>query len=129
MLTARLTILIAEDSAADRMLLSTIVSRQGHRVLAASNGLEALALFQQERPQLVLMDAMMPVMDGFEASRAIRALDRPDAATVPILAMTAQASDECAQSCHQVGMNGRLVKPLDAKKLAKSIREAVQNKQ
>ena len=127
--TARLTILIAEDSAADRMLLSTIVSRQGHRVLAASNGLEALALFQQERPQLVLMDAMMPVMDGFEASRAIRALDRPDAATVPILAMTAQASDECAQSCHQVGMNGRLVKPLDAKKLAKSIREAVQNKQ
>jgi CheY-like chemotaxis protein len=43
--------------------------------------------------------------------------------------MTAQASDECAQSCHQVGMNGRLVKPLDTKKLAKSIREAVQNKQ
>ena len=43
--------------------------------------------------------------------------------------MTAQSSDECAQSCHQVGMNGRLVKPLDAKKLAKSIREAVQNKQ
>lgn len=75
------------------------------------------------------MDVMMPVMDGFEASRAIRALDRPDAATVPILAMTAQASDECAQSCHRVGMNGRLVKPLDAKKLAKSIREAVQNKQ
>ena len=75
------------------------------------------------------MDVMMPVMNGFEASRAIRALDRPDAATVPILAMTAQASDECAQSCHQVGMNGRLVKPLDAKKLAKSIREAVQNKQ
>ena len=79
--------------------------------------------------QAILMDVMMPVMDGFEASRAIRALDRPDAATVPILAMTAQASDECAQSCHQVGMNGRLVKPLDAKKLAKSIREAVQNKQ
>ena len=79
--------------------------------------------------QAILMDVMMPVMNGFEASRAIRALDRPDAATVPILAMTAQASDECAQSCHQVGMNGRLVKPLDAKKLAKSIREAVQNKQ
>lgn len=62
-------------------------------------------------------------------SHDIRTLDRPDAAAVPILAMTAQASDECAQSCHQAGMNGRLVKPLDAKKLAKSIREAVQNKQ
>ena len=66
---------------------------------------------------------------GLEAARAIRALDRPDAAAVPVLAMTAQASDECGQSCHQAGMNGRLVKPLDAKKLAKSIREAVQNKQ
>ena len=75
------------------------------------------------------MDVMMPVMDGLEAARAIRALDRPDAATVSILAMTAQSSDECAQSCHQAGMNGRLIKPLDAKKLAKSIREVVQNKQ
>ena len=69
------------------------------------------------------------VDDAYPLEETIRALDRPDAATVPILAMTAQASDECAQSCHQVGMNGRLVKPLDAKKLAKSIREAVQNKQ
>ena len=67
----RLSILIAEDSAADRMLLSTIVSRQGHRVLTASNGLEAVGLFEQERPQLVLMDALMPVMDGFEAARRI----------------------------------------------------------
>ena len=62
-----LTILIAEDSATDRMLLSTIVGRQGHRVLVAANGLEALALFESQRPQLVLMDALMPVMDGFEA--------------------------------------------------------------
>lgn len=68
----RLTVLIAEDSPADRMLLSTIVSRQGHRVLTAANGLEAVALFQQEQPQLVLMDALMPVLDGFEAARRQR---------------------------------------------------------
>ena len=80
---------------------------------------------------LLLLDLYLihQVDDAYPLEETIRALDRPDAATVPILAMTAQASDECAQSCHQVGMNGRLVKPLDAKKLAKSIREAVQNKQ
>lgn len=69
-----LTILIAEDSAADRMLLSSIVRRQGHQVLTASNGAEAVEAFREQRPQLVLMDAMMPVMDGFEAARQIKAL-------------------------------------------------------
>ena len=61
----RLTILIAEDSPVDRMLLSTIVAKQGHRVLTAADGLEAVQLFEREKPQLVLMDALMPVMDGF----------------------------------------------------------------
>ena len=70
----RLSILIAEDNAADRMLLSTIVNRQGHRALTASNGLEAVMLFEQERPQLVLMDALMPVMDGFEVHDGSRHL-------------------------------------------------------
>lgn len=70
----RLSILIAEDSPVDRMLLSTIVGKQGHRVLTAADGQEAVALFQQERPQLVLMDALMPVMDGFEAARQIKRL-------------------------------------------------------
>ncbi|PZQ29918.1 MAG: fused response regulator/phosphatase, partial [Ectopseudomonas oleovorans] len=79
----RLAILIAEDNAADRMLLSTIVSRQGHRVLTASNGLEAVALFEQARPQLVLMDALMPVMDGFEAARRIK--QKAGEALVPII--------------------------------------------
>ena len=78
---------------------------------------------------MVLMDCQMPEMDGYEATQVIRANEKSTGQRIPILAMTAQASDECAQSCHQVGMNGRLVKPLDAKKLAKSIREAVQNQQ
>ena len=82
----RLTVLIAEDSPADRMLLSTIVSRQGHRVLTAANGLEAVALFQQEQPQLVLMDALMPVMDGFEAARRIKQL--AGQTLVPIIFLT-----------------------------------------
>ena len=68
-----LTILIAEDSAADRLLLSTIVRRQGHEVLTAANGAEAVELFRRQQPDLVLMDAMMPIMDGFEAARQIKA--------------------------------------------------------
>lgn len=125
-------ILLVEDNDINMEVAEFQLTSQGAAVDKAWNGREAVERFAASAPggyQAILMDVMMPVMDGFEASRAIRALDRPDAATVPILAMTAQASDECAQSCHQVGMNGRLVKPLDAKKLAKSIREAVQNKQ
>ncbi len=125
-------ILLVEDNDINMEVAEFQLTSQGATVDKAWDGREAVERFAASAPggyQAILMDVMMPVMDGFEASRAIRALDRPDAATVPILAMTAQASDECAQSCHQVGMNGRLVKPLDAKKLAKSIREAVQNKQ
>ena len=119
-------ILLVEDNDINMEVAEFQLTSQGAAVDKAWNGREAVERFAASAPggyQAILMDVMMPVMNGFEASRAIRALD------VPILAMTAQASDECAQSCHQVGMNGRLVKPLDAKKLAKSIREAVQNKQ
>ena len=125
-------ILLVEDNDINMEVAEFQLTSQGATVDKAWDGREAVERFAASAPgvyQAILMDVMMPVMNGFEASRAIRALDRPDAATVPILAMTAQASDECAQSCHQVGMNGRLVKPLDTKKLAKSIREAVQNKQ
>ncbi|WP_043310565.1 fused response regulator/phosphatase [Pseudomonas sp. ML96] len=97
----RLSILIAEDSAADRMLLSTIVSRQGHRVLTASNGLEAVALFEQEHPQLVLMDAMMPVMDGFEAARRIKEISGE--ALVPIIFLTSLTENEALVRCLEVG--------------------------
>ena len=85
-MSARLSILIAEDNAADRMLLSTIVNRQGHRALTAANGLEAVALFEQERPDMVLMDALMPVMDGFEAARRIKQLAGEE--LVPIIFLT-----------------------------------------
>ncbi|WJN57650.1 fused response regulator/phosphatase [Pseudomonas sp. SO81] len=97
----RLSILIAEDSAADRMLLSTIVSRQGHRVLTASNGLEAVGLFEQERPHLVLMDALMPVMDGFEAARRIKGL--AGEALVPIIFLTSLTESEALVRCLEVG--------------------------
>lgn len=105
----RLSILIAEDSAADRMLLSTIVSRQGHRSLTASNGLEAVALFEQERPQLVLMDALMPVMDGFEAARRIKQM--AGEALVPIIFLTSLTEGEALVRCLEAGGDDFLAKP------------------
>ena len=65
----------------------------------------------------ILMDIMMPVMDGLAATKAIRALDRKDAKTVPIIAMTANAFDEDAKKCLDAGMNAHLAKPLDIQKL------------
>lgn len=108
-MSARLSILIAEDNAADRMLLSTIVSRQGHRSLTASNGLEAVALFEQERPQLVLMDALMPVMDGFEATRRIKQMAGEE--LVPIIFLTSLTEGEALVRCLEAGGDDFLAKP------------------
>ena len=104
-----LTILIAEDSAADRMLLSTIVRRQGHAVLTAANGAEAVKAFRQQRPQLVLMDAMMPVMDGFEAARRIKVL--AGETLVPIIFLTSLTESEALARCLEAGGDDFLAKP------------------
>lgn len=104
-----LTVLIADDNAADRLLLSTIVSRQGHRVITAANGLEALALFAQERPQLVLMDALMPVMDGFEAARRIRRQAGEE--LVPIIFLTSLSEPEALVQSLEAGGDDFLSKP------------------
>jgi len=104
-----LVILIAEDSAADRMLLSTIVSRQGHRVLAAANGQEAVELFELEHPQLVLMDALMPVMDGFEAARRIKVI--AGESLVPIIFLTSLTESEALARCLEAGGDDFLAKP------------------
>lgn len=117
----RLTILIAEDNAADRMLLSTIVSRQGHRVITAANGLEAVSLFHSERPQLVLMDALMPVMDGFEAARLIKQASGEE--LVPLIFLTSLSEGEALVRCLEAGGDDFLAKPynrviIEAKLLA-----------
>lgn len=115
-----LTVLIADDNAADRLLLSTIVSRQGHRVLTAANGLEALALFEQERPQLVLMDALMPVMDGFEAARRIRRQAGEE--LVPIIFLTSLTETEALVQSLEAGGDDFLSKPYNRVILEAKIR-------
>lgn len=115
-----LTILIAEDSAADRLLLSTIVRRQGHQVLTAGNGAEALDVFRQQQPDLVLMDAMMPVMDGFEAARRIKAL--AGETLVPIIFLTSLTESEALVRCLEAGGDDFLAKPYNRVILAAKIK-------
>ncbi len=115
-----LTILIAEDSAADRMLLSSIVRRQGHEVLTAANGAEAVEAFRLQRPQLVLMDAMMPVMDGFEAARQIKAL--AGETLVPIIFLTSLSESEALARCLEAGGDDFLAKPYNQVILAAKIK-------
>ena len=74
------------------------------------------------------MDIMMPVMDGLTAARTIRALERQDAKTIPIIAMTANAFREDAERCMEAGMNAHLAKPLDDKKIRRTICEQLRNK-
>jgi len=115
-----LTILIAEDSAADRMLLSSIVRRQGHEVLTAANGAEAVEAFRQQRPQLVLMDAMMPVMDGFEAAQQIKEL--AGETLVPIIFLTSLTESEALARCLEAGGDDFLAKPYNQVILAAKIK-------
>ncbi len=116
----RITVLIAEDGPADRMLLATLVARLGHRVLTAANGLEALALFQQERPQLVLMDALMPVMDGFEAARRIKQVAGEQ--LVPIIFLTSLSESEALIQSLDAGGDDFLSKPYNPLILEAKIR-------
>ncbi|MDH0801539.1 MULTISPECIES: fused response regulator/phosphatase [Pseudomonas] len=114
-----LTILIAEDSAADRLLLASIIRRQGHQVLTVSNGAEAIEVFARERPQLVLMDALMPVMDGFEAARQIKQL--AGEALVPIIFLTSLRESEALAQCLDAGGDDFLPKPYNPLILAAKI--------
>ncbi|MDD2060770.1 fused response regulator/phosphatase [Pseudomonas sp. GD03860] len=104
-----LTVLIAEDGAADRLLLARIVSKQGHAVITAENGEQAVALFAEQRPQVVLLDALMPVMDGFEAARRIKAL--AGETLVPIIFLTSLSEEEALVRCLEAGGDDFLAKP------------------
>ena len=114
-----LTILIADDNAADLLLLSTIVRRQGHQVLTATNGEEAVEVFARERPQLVLMDALMPVMDGYGAARWIKQLAGEE--LVPIIFLTSLRESAALAECLDAGGDDFLPKPYNQLILAAKI--------
>ena len=122
-------ILVCDD---DRDIVSALeiyLKAEGYQVEKAYNGQEALACVEREEIHLVLMDIMMPIKNGYEAAKMIRALDRDDAKTVPIIAMTANAFTEDRLKSKESGMNEHIAKPIDAKLLVKVISEFVENKE
>ncbi|MCX8017823.1 MAG: response regulator, partial [Rhodocyclaceae bacterium] len=111
----RYRILVAEDEPVNQELVKLLLEEVGFEVVLAGNGREAVERFQSARPQLVLMDMRMPVMDGFAATRAIRAL--PEGAGVPIIAFTASAFEEERQAILAAGCNDVMIKPLEEERL------------
>ena len=119
-------VLLAEDNDMNREITRFILEKQGVQVVEALDGRQAVEAFAQSAPgsfDVVLMDVMMPVMDGLEATRRIRSMDRPDAKTVPIFALTANAFVDDQVRSRKAGMNEHLPKPLDAPKLILLIRK------
>ena len=123
-------ILLAEDNEINMEIAQFYLEEAGAKVEKAWNGQEAVDLFSQKPAgsfDAILMDVMMPVMNGIDAAKTIRSLNRPDAKTLPIIAMTANAFYEDAQKCLAAGMNAHLAKPLQIKKVKQTIAEWVKN--
>ena len=113
-------ILLVEDNELNAEIAKTVLEDDGALVTRVEDGQQAVELFK-EKPagtfDAILMDLMMPVMDGYTATKKIRSLERSDAKTIPIIAMTANAFQEDAEKCIAVGMNAHLAKPLDIEKV------------
>jgi CheY-like chemotaxis protein len=115
----RRRVLIADDVAPNRAMLVDLLHGVGFIVAAASNGLECLVLLDSFKPDLVLMDVMMPVMDGNETTRQIRRM--PQWNSLPVIAVTASASREDEARCREAGANAFLAKPVDHDALLRAI--------
>jgi CheY-like chemotaxis protein len=121
-------ILLAEDIFINAEIMKELLAAKEALVDHAENGRIAVEMFTaggEDHYDAVLMDIRMPEMDGLEATEAIRALDRPDAKRVPIIAMTANAFDEDVQRSLQVGMNAHLSKPVEPEVLYQTLEELI----
>jgi signal transduction histidine kinase/CheY-like chemotaxis protein len=110
--SSSLRILLAEDNPVNQRLACRLLEKRGHSVLIAGNGLEALEALEKERFDLVFMDVQMPVMDGFEATTAIRKKEASSGAHLPIVALTAHAMKGDREKCLEAGMDDYLTKPI-----------------
>lgn len=122
MRTAGKRALLVEDNELNQEIAQFILEDFGMQVTIAVNGQEAVRIFEEAEPgtyQIIFMDVMMPVMNGYEAAKAIRGLNRPDAAQIPIITMTANVFAEDVQAAKDAGMNEHIAKPLEADAIAR----------
>lgn len=122
-------VLLAEDNDLNAEIVQVLLEDKGATVVRASDGKQAVDAFANSTPgefTVVLMDIMMPQMDGLAAARAIRAFDRPDAQTVAIIAVSANAFQDDVRKCLEAGMNAHLAKPITADSLASAIADVLQ---
>jgi CheY-like chemotaxis protein len=115
-----LRILVVDDNELNGIMVEAMLKHDGHDVVVVSNGVRAVSAVQAERFDLVLMDMQMPVMDGMDATRAIRHLSGP-AKDIPIIALTANAMTEDVRNCRAAGMNDHLAKPLERELLRQAL--------
>ena len=124
-------LLLAEDNEINREIATMLLEESGFTLDAAENGQEAVEKIAASRPgdyDAVLMDIQMPVMNGYDAARAIRGLDDPALASIPIIAMTANAFSEDIRASADAGMNGHIAKPLDVAKMMATLTEVLRNR-
>lgn len=116
--------LLAEDNELNAEIAKILLEDEGAQVIVVSDGQQAVQQFEHTEPgtyDAILMDVMMPVMDGILATRTIRNMEREDAKQIPIIAMTANAYQEDAEKCLQAGMNAHLSKPLQMEHVLETI--------
>ena len=127
-----LHVLLTEDNELNMEIAEFVLQNEGAVVTKAWNGQKAVDIFRKSRPgefDVILMDIMMPVMNGYEAAKMIRSLDREDAKVIPIIAMTANAFTEDKMRAKEAGMDEHIAKPVDGKLLVKVINELVKRDQ
>ena len=127
-----LHVLLTEDNELNMEIAEFVLQNEGTVVTKAWNGQEAVDIFRKSSPgefDVILMDIMMPVMNGYEAAKMIRSLDREDAKVIPIIAMTANAFIEDRMRAKEAGMDEHIAKPVDGKLLVKVINELVKRNQ
>lgn len=119
-----LHLMMVEDNELNAEIAQTLLEDEGAKLTIVTNGKEAVDLFERTEPgtfDAVLMDMMMPVMDGVTATKYIRALEHDDARKIPIIAMTANAFKEDVERCLAAGMNGHVAKPIDIEKIKREL--------
>ena len=120
---SRIRVLLAEDDLVNQEVAKRMLEKSGVEVIVASDGAEAVKLYETERFDAVLLDLEMPVMDGWEAAAEIRRLEMKSETRIPLLALTAHSDKGQLRSCLEAGMDGYVTKPISKEQLLRKLEE------